>query len=93
MKVLGRKMGVFLYENKNSHELHAITIEAKEEYKNWAEYAFEWMKKVRAQWSSGEISKKTYRSNSKVCKGCPVRDACAAAPVGTLKIEPLEYLA
>ncbi len=40
-----------------------------------------------------KISKKTYRSNSKVCKGCPVRDACAAAPVGTLKIEPLEYLA
>ena len=93
MKVLGRRMGVLLYENKNSHELHAITVEAKEEYKNWAEYAFEWMKKVRAQWESGEISKKTYRSNSKVCKGCPVRDACAAAPVGTLRIEPLEYLA
>lgn len=93
MKVLGRKMGILLYENKNSHELHAITVEPKEEYKAWADYAFDWMKKVRAQWESGEISKKTYRSNSKVCKGCPVRDACALAGTGTIKIEPLEYLA
>jgi len=93
MKVLGRKLGILLYENKNSHELHAITVEPKEEYKAWADYAFEWMKKVRAQWESGDIPKKTYRSNSKVCKGCPVRDACALAATGTVKIEPLEYLA
>lgn len=93
MKILGRKLGVLLYENKNSHELHAIPVEADEESLAWVEYAFDWMRKVRAKWESGEIPKKPYRSNSKVCKTCPLQKACAAAPTGEEKIEPLEYLA
>jgi hypothetical protein len=92
MKVLGKKLGVLLYENKNSHELHAITIEPTPELITWADYAFDWMRKVRAQWESGEIPKKTYRSNSKVCGGCPVKNACLNADKGTIKIDPLEYL-
>ena len=92
MKVLGKKLGILLYENKNSHELHAITVEPTEEYKAWADYAFDWMKKVRKQWESGEIPQKPYRSNSKVCKKCPLQKACAEAPKGKEKIEPLEYL-
>jgi CRISPR/Cas system-associated exonuclease Cas4 (RecB family) len=93
MKILGRKLGVLLYENKNSHELHAIPVEADEESLAWVEHAFDWMRKVRAKWESGEIPKKPYRSNSKVCKTCPLQKACAAAPTGEEKIEPLEYLA
>jgi CRISPR/Cas system-associated exonuclease Cas4 (RecB family) len=93
MKVLGKRLGVLLYENKNSHELHAITVEPTPELVAWGEYAFDWMRTVRKQWESGDIPKKTYRSNSKVCSGCPVRDACAKADKGTVKIEPLEYLA
>jgi len=92
MKVLGKKLGVLLYENKNSHELHAITIEPTPELITWADYAFDWMRKVRAQWESGDIPKKTYRSNSKVCGGCPVKNACLSADKGTIKIDPLEYL-
>jgi len=92
MKVLGRKMGILLYENKNSHELHAISVQPEPEYIAWAEYAFDWMKRVRAQWEKGEIPKKTYRSNSKVCKGCPVAATCAISEAGKEKIEPLEYL-
>ena len=92
MKVLGKKLGILLYENKNSHELHAITIQPTPEYIAWADYAFNWMKKVRAQWESKEIPKKPYRSNSKVCKGCPLQKACADAPAGKEKIDPLEYL-
>jgi CRISPR/Cas system-associated exonuclease Cas4 (RecB family) len=93
MKVLGKKLGVLLYENKNSHELHAITVEPTPELIAWGEYAFDWMRTVRKQWETGDIPKKTYRSNSKVCGGCPVRDACALADKGSVKIEPLEYLA
>ena len=92
MKILNKKLGILLYESKNSHELHAIPIEVKEEYVTWMEYAFDWMRKVRAQWESGEIPKKPYRSNSKICKGCPLVSACAAAPAGKEKIDPLEYL-
>jgi hypothetical protein len=50
------------------------------------------MRRVRAQWESKEIPKKPYRSNSKICKSCPLQKTCADAPAGTLKIEPLEYL-
>ena len=92
MKILGKKLGVLLYENKNTHELHAITVEPNEEYIAWADYAFDWMKRVYAQWKSEKIPQKPYRSNSKVCKSCPVSAACLAAEKGTVKIEPLEYL-
>jgi CRISPR/Cas system-associated exonuclease Cas4 (RecB family) len=92
MKVLGKKLGILLYENKNSHELHAITVEPTKEYIEWADYAFSWMQNVRARWELKEIPKKPYRSNSKVCKSCPLQRACADAPTGTNKIDPLEYL-
>ena len=92
MKVLGKRLGILLYENKNSHELHAIPVEVNEHYKAWGEYAFDWMRKVRKQWESGEIPKKPYRSNSKVCKTCPLQKACADAETGKIKIDPLEYL-
>jgi len=92
MKILGKRLGVLLYESKNSHELHAIPVEVNDEYKAWADYAFDWMKKVRAQWESGEIPQKPYRSNSKICKDCPLALACADAKKGSLKLDPLEYL-
>jgi CRISPR/Cas system-associated exonuclease Cas4 (RecB family) len=92
MKILMKKYGILLYESKNSHELHAHVIEVTDEYKAWADYAFEWMREVYAQWQSGEIPQKTYRSNSKICKGCPLAATCAAAPKGSKKIQPLEYL-
>lgn len=92
MKILGKKLGILLYESKNTHELHAIVVEPKEEDVLWVNYAFDWMKKVYAQWKSGKIPQKPYRSNSKVCKQCPVAAACAAAEKGSVKIDPLEYL-
>lgn len=92
MKVLGKRLGILLYENKNSHELHAIIIEPTPEYIAWADYAFNWMKEVRKQWESKAIPKKPYRSNSKVCKTCPLQKACEEADKGTVKIDPLEYL-
>lgn len=92
MKILGKKLGVLLYENKNTHELHAITVEPTEEYRAWADYAFDWMKKVRKSWEDKDIPQKPYRSNSKVCKTCPIQKACAEAEKGKTKIEPLEYL-
>ena len=92
MKILGRKLGVLLYENKNSHELHIIPIEMDEEKLAWVEYAFDWMRKVRENWTNGLMPKKPYRANSRICKFCSIKDACFAAEVGTEKVEPLEYL-
>lgn len=92
MKILGKKIGILLYENKNTHELHAITVEPTEEYKAWADYAFDWMKTVRKSWEDKVLPQKPYRSNSKVCKTCPIQKACASADKGRTKIDPLEYL-
>jgi len=92
MKVLGKKLGILLYENKNTHELHAITVEPTDEYKAWADYAFDWMKTVRKSWEDGILPHKPYRSNSKVCKSCPIQKACANADKGSAKLTPLEYL-
>ena len=93
MKILGKRLGVLLYENKNSHELHAITVEPTEEYIAWADYAFDWMREVRKAWEEEKIPQKPYRSNSKVCKNCPIAATCASAEKGSQKIAPLEYLA
>lgn len=92
MKILGKKLGVLLYENKNTHELHAITVEPTDEYKAWAEYAFDWMRSVRKAWEDKTLPQKPYRSNSKVCKTCPIQKACASADKGKIKLDPLEYL-
>jgi CRISPR/Cas system-associated exonuclease Cas4 (RecB family) len=92
MKVLGKKMGILLYENKNSHELHAIAVELTPESEAWGDYAFDWMRTVRKQWESKQIPMKPYRSNSKVCKNCPIAATCVKAEKGTVKLQPLEYL-
>jgi CRISPR/Cas system-associated exonuclease Cas4 (RecB family) len=92
MKILGKKLGILLYENKNSHELHAIPVEVQPEYIAWAEYAFDWMKQVRKAWEDKTIPKKPYRSNSKICKECPLQKTCYDSPAGKIKMEPLEYL-
>lgn len=92
MKVLGKKLGILLYENKNTHELHAITVEPTDEYRAWGEYAFDWMRTVRKAWEDKTLPQKPYRSNSKVCKTCPIQRACAESDKGKIKIDPLEYL-
>ena len=92
MKVLKMAKGVLIYESKNSHELHIIPVEVKPEYIEWVDHAFAWMKAVRKMWEDEQLPMKPYRSNSKVCKGCPVKDTCFAGPKGDVKLLPLEPL-
>lgn len=92
MKVLKMAKGVLIYESKNSHELHIIPVDVKPEYIEWVDHAFAWMKTVRKVWEDEQLPMKPYRSNSKVCKGCPVKDTCFAGPKGDVKLLPLEPL-
>ncbi len=43
-------------------------------------------------WENKTIPKKNYRSNSKICKTCPLQKECAIAEVGDIKIASLEEL-
>jgi CRISPR/Cas system-associated exonuclease Cas4 (RecB family) len=92
MKILNKPKGVLIYENKNTHELLAFPLEVSDTYKKWINYTFDWLKEVRKAWKNKTIPQKTYRSNSKVCKLCPLKTACDNAEKGTLRIEPLEKL-
>ncbi|MFM6994605.1 MAG: hypothetical protein ACKOWO_05785 [Sediminibacterium sp.] len=92
MKILGKAKGALIYENKNNHELLIIPVEVNDNYRQWIDYAFNWMKEVRKAWTDQTIPTKNYRGNAKVCKTCPVKAACAEAGAGTVKIASLEEL-
>jgi hypothetical protein len=54
--------------------------------------AFQWMRDVRKAWEDKTLPTKNYRSNSKICKNCPIKKACGEAGVGVIKIASLEEL-
>jgi CRISPR/Cas system-associated exonuclease Cas4 (RecB family) len=92
MKVLKIRKGVMIYENKNNHELLTLPVVVNEHYRNWVEQAFEWMRLVYKNWQDQNLPEIPYRSNSKICKVCPIQKACAEAGPGTMKIKPLVLL-
>lgn len=92
MKVLNKRRGVLIYENKNNHELLVLPVEANDHYRRWVDVTFDWMRKVRKSWVDRQLPQKNYRSNSKICKSCPIQKACASAGTGDIKIPSLEPL-
>lgn len=92
MKILKHKHGIIIYENKNTHELLPIAIYADDNYRQWIDNAFNWMINVRASWMKNELPIKNYRSNSKICKTCPVKKVCDQKGEGVVKIASLEEL-
>lgn len=92
MKILKKAKGVIMYENKNNHELLAIPVVVNDYYIEWVDQAFDWMREVRKSWEDKKLPKKNYRSNSKICKTCPLAKVCAEAGEGEVKIKSLEPL-
>jgi len=92
MKLLGKQKGVIIYENKNNHELLIFPVEVNDTYRAWIDNSFNWMRTVRKSWQDRQLPIKNYRSNSKVCKTCPVKKACDNAGDGVVKIPALEGL-
>lgn len=92
MKVWNVNKGVMIYENKNNHELLTLPVVLTDHYSRWVDQAFDWMRTVYGSWKKQELPQKPYRSNSKICKVCPIQKACAEAETGVLKIKPLELL-
>lgn len=92
MRELGADLGVMIYESKNSHELMVIPVEMTDEYNKWLDELYAWMREVRSTWSAKTLAKKPYRSNSKVCKGCPLLSTCKKSAVGDIAIKPMKML-
>jgi len=92
MKILNKNKAILIYENKNNHELLIFPVELNEYSFKWVENAFEWMRTVRKAWENKTLPEKNYRSNSKICKTCPIRATCDLAGSGDIKIKSLEPL-
>ncbi len=90
MKILRRSKAVLIYENKNNHELLVIPVDINDYYIKWVNDAFDWMRTVRQAWVDRTLPEKTYRSNSKICKSCPLSKVCADAGKGDVRINRLE---
>jgi CRISPR/Cas system-associated exonuclease Cas4 (RecB family) len=92
MKIKKKAKAVLIYENKNNHDLLILPVEVNDYYRQWVDNAFEWMRTVRRSWENKELPTKNYRSNSKICKTCPLSNVCADAGTGSVKIASLEAL-
>lgn len=92
MRILNKTKAVLIYENKNNHDLLVLPVEINDYYIKWVNQAFDWMKTVRKAWEDKTLPEKNYRSNSKICKTCPIRAICDEAGKGDLKINSLEPL-
>lgn len=92
MKILNKSKAVLIYENKNNHELLVFPVELNQYMYEWVENTFEWMRQVRKAWEDKTLPTKNYRSNSKICKVCPIREACESAGSGEIKLNSLEPL-
>ena len=92
MKILNKTRAVLIYENKNNHDLLILPVEANDYYVKWVNQAFDWMRSVRKVWEDKTLPEKNYRSNSKICKTCPLRATCDNAGKGEVKLLSLEPL-
>jgi CRISPR/Cas system-associated exonuclease Cas4 (RecB family) len=92
MKVLKLRRGVLIYENKNSHEIVLIPVEINGDYIQWADQLFEWLREVKKASDDEQLPTKPYRSNSKICKNCPVKAACDEAGKGVITIPVMPVL-
>ena len=92
MKILKKGKGILVYENKNNHELLIIPVTVNDYYRQWIDEAFEWMRSVRKVWDDKTLPTKNYRSNSKICKNCPIKKTCDEAGAGVFKIASLKEL-
>lgn len=90
MKILNKKEAVLIYENKNNHELLIIPVELNDYYVGWVNQTFDWLRSVRKAWVDRTMPEKNYRSNSKICKTCPLRATCDVAGKGDMKLLSLE---
>lgn len=92
MKILQKRKAVLIYENKNNHELLVLPVQINDYNLQWVNQAFDWMRTVRKAWVDRTLPEKTYRSNSKICKNCPLSKICVDAGKGDVRISPLEHI-
>jgi CRISPR-associated protein Cas4 len=91
--VMNEKYGLLLYENKNDHAKLLIPVEMTSENRSRIESVINWMRQVYEIYQRGDIPRRPYRVNSKICKSCPIKNYCYnVAPEGNIDMQPLNYM-
>ncbi len=88
---LGEKYGLLLYEDKNDHQKLLIPVEMTENNQKAVDKVVEWMRTVHQAYKDDKLPKNPFRSNSKICKECPLQKWCYSQPEGDIDIEVLKY--
>ena len=93
MKILDSDKGFLLYENRNDFNNLIIPVYMNEENKKLIDETFEWMRSVRSAFDNKTLPDyfKGRRSNSKICKECPIKETCDAAGPGVVDLELLKF--
>jgi hypothetical protein len=94
MKILKKSFSLLIYENKNNHEMFIFPVHLKQEYKDFINYFFDWMREVETAFKEQKLPENPYRNkyNSKICKNCDFLKACQTKGVGEIKIESRKEL-
>ena len=88
MKILKKKHGMIMYENKNTHDILSIPVEINQGHVDFVDYLFDWMKEVYAAWTDRKLPEVPYKNNKikSPCGSCPVQSVCQSSPKGDIKI-------
>lgn len=89
MKILKKKKGLIIYENKNTHDILILPVNVNQDHVDFVNYLFDWMKQVYAAWKSQTLPKIPFRGEKqiKLCDRCPLQKQCSEAPAGEVFIE------
>ncbi len=88
---LGEEFGLLLYEDKNDHRKLLIPVQMTEKNRAAVEKVVAWMREVHKVYTDGKLPKNPFRSNSKICKECPLQKWCYSQPEGDIDVEVLKY--
>lgn len=88
MKILGADKGFLLYENRNDFRNLVIPVYMDDENTKLVDELFDWMRSTRKAYDESTLPMffKGRRSNSKICKDCPVRTICDEAGEGVVDL-------
>jgi CRISPR/Cas system-associated exonuclease Cas4 (RecB family) len=76
MKNKGIKQGFFYYENKDTQEILLIPINMNERNTKLIDDAWDWLRKVYANFEAGTLPNRAFTKSQSACKYCPVKKVC-----------------
>lgn len=78
LRVMDKKKGFFVIENKNTHELLIIPVKMTPTHEALVDDVFDWMRAVKKESDADHLPKRPFTQASWNCGSCPVKATCWA---------------